>query len=697
MSSGVITLGTDQVVRGVVVQPFGSAAASSALSVVPLHGDGYSGRPGLMGHRRGGRHWSPRFAYLDHQLDDTPTSSVLTTRGRDDVAQLTVTTRLELTIDGVLLAQATVTNDGDSPYMLDVLSVSLAVPSSCAELGVYSGRWAHEFQLQTMDWPYGAWTSENWSGRTSHEHPPYLWASSSGAGEWHGQVWGVHLAWSGNHVLYAETLPTGQRSIQCGELFHPGEICVDPGQSHSTPTVVGVHSQRGFTPASWGFHRLARSWSPRPEARPRPVHINTWEAVYFNHDFDRLRQLADVAAAVGIERFVLDDGWFGARRHDRAGLGDWSVSSDVYPDGLQPLIDYVSARGMEFGIWIEPEMVNPDSDLFRQHPEWALVTIGYEAILGRHQLVLDLTNEHAWQHIFERLDALLNDHRIAYVKWDMNRPLIQASTSDGKAASHAQTLAVYRLLDTLRERHPTVEFESCASGGGRIDHEMLQRVERVWTSDSNDALERQLIQRGASMVIPPEVMGCHIGPPRSHTTQRRHTLTLRGATALFGHLGVEWDITAASEHEQSQLADIIEIYKTFRGLLHHGDTVRFDTYDATSGTALAHGVYSRDRREALICYAQLGALNTSEPSPLQLPDLLSDQMYDIMYVPLAPTDHPARLAPERLGPAVRQPDWIAASMADNAWRASGAVLGAVGLPMPLLWPESAVLVHLSCS
>ena len=696
---------SDQAFWAVGLRPFGTADGSGQVPVVPLHGDGFMGRPGLQGHRRGGRHWSPRFRYVNHQrqhITGEQSEHVLTVEARDDVAELILTTRLSLNSAGVLRAQVTVTNNGDSPYMVDSFSTSLLIPESAVELGTYAGRWVHEFQLQRFAWPYGAWTSENRSGRSSHEHAPYLWALSSHAGEWQGEVWGVHLAWSGNSVLYAETLPSGQRYIQAGELFQPGEICVDPGETLSTPEVVGVYSGRGLTPASWGYHHLARSLSPRPRSRPRPVHINTWEAVYFDHDFERLGHLADVAASVGIERFVLDDGWFGGRRHDRAGLGDWTVSADVYPDGLQPLIDRVLGLGMEFGIWVEPEMVNPDSDLYREHPQWALMTEGYEPILGRNQLVLDLTNNDAWQFIFERLDALLADHQISYVKWDMNRPHIQASNGQGKAATHAQTLAVYALFDALRKRLPDVEFESCASGGGRIDHEILKRVERVWTSDSNDALERQLIQRGASMLIPPEVMGSHIGPPRSHTTHRQHSLSWRGVTALFGHLGVEWDITSADESSRLHLAYLIALHKEFRHLLHHGNTVRFDTFEATAGSALAHGVYDPDRRQALVSYSQLTTPTRTIPPRLRLPDLLADVQYVISYVPLAPVGHPARIGPNRLGPALHQPAWIPAALDHTAldhtpWRLSGAELGSIGLPMPLLWPESAVLVHLSSS
>ena len=670
--------------------PFGSLDVAPVLTVVPLHGDGFSGRPGLQGHRRGGRHWSPRVRYVDHEVLASPNGgTTLVVRARDEHAELLVTSVLELDVDGVLTAQVTVTNEGRSLYMVDALSISLALPDAACQLGVYTGRWAREFDLHRFAWPVGSWTSENRSGRSSHEHPPYLWAFSDGATEWTGEVWGVHLAWSGNAVFLADTASSGRRYVQTGELFQTGEMCLDPGGSLSTPTVVGVYSHRGLTPASWGLHRLARRWSPRPTARPRPVLVNTWEAVYFDHDRDRLRHLADTAARVGIERFVLDDGWFGGRRHDRAGLGDWEVSSESHPEGLGPLIEHVTGLGLEFGIWVEPEMVNPDSDLFRRHPDWVLATDGYEPVLGRHQLVLDLTNPDAWQHICGRLDALLSDHRISYVKWDMNRPHVQASTAQGKAASHAQTLAVWALLDDLRRRHPGVEFESCASGGGRIDHGMLRRVERVWTSDCNDALERQFIQRGASMLVPPEVMGCHIGPPRAHTTGRRHSLAFRGATALFGHLGVEWDITAADESDLAQLAHIIDIHKRHRDLLHHGDTVRFDTFEASN---VAHGVYARDRSEALVALVQIGTASSLVPPHLRLPDLDPDRRYTVRPVSLEP--HRNDLGPRALGPAVRQPAWITAT---ESWRASGAVLATVGLPMPVLWPESAVLVHLVAS
>ena len=390
-----------------------------------------------------------------------------------------------------------------------------------------------------------------------------------------------------------------------------------------------------------------------------------------------LRELAHRAARVGVERFVLDDGWFGARRHDRAGLGDWVVSAEAHPEGLGPLIDHVRSLGMDFGIWVEPEMVNPDSDLYRAHPEWALTTDGYEPVSARHQLVLDLARPDAFDHVLGRLDALLGDHDIAFVKWDMNRDHVGGSGAGGGAGTHAQTLAVYCLLDELGRRHPAVEFESCSSGGGRIDHEILRRAERVWTSDCNDALERQTIQRGASMLIPPEAMGAHIGPERSHTTGRRHDLAFRAATALFGHLGVEWNLLRLSDAELDALGEVIDLHRRLRPLLHGGDTVRFDTEPAY----VAHGVYAADRDEAVVSFAVVSTALSLTPPPLLLPGLAPDRDYLVERLVLPG---------ERRGPGRTWPDWCSAGVT-----MSGAALAAVGLQPPAMHPESAILIRLT--
>jgi alpha-galactosidase len=657
----------------------GALDVVAPVSVVPEHGSGWPGRPGLEGHRRGGTSWAPRFAPVSVELIEGGLGHVgMVVTSADDVAGLRSVTRIEL--GDALVVQCTLTNTADTRYLLDRLAITLPLPVHASDLITFTGRWTRELHPVRTTWGTGSVVVENRRGRTSHEHVPLAFAGSEGFGEWHGEVWGAHLAWSGNHSLTAECLADGRRSLQFAELLHPGEIVLQPGESYTTPEVIAVYAEHGHTPASWGFHRLVRSRDGHPST-PRPVLVNTWEAVYFDHDNDRLRELATTAAELGIERFVLDDGWFGSRRDDRSGLGDWEVSPEVYPNGLAPLIEHVRSLGMEFGIWVEPEMVNPDSDVYRAHPEWALTTPGYEPVMGRHQLVLDLANPGAYEHVLGQLDALLRDHDIAYVKWDMNRDHVQGSGSDGAAGTHAQTLAVYRLLDELQRRHPDVEIESCSSGGARIDLEILRRTRRVWTSDCNDALERQTIQRGASMLLPPELMGAHIGPPRSHTTGRTHSLGFRAITAMFGHLGVEWNVLTLDEHERGELATYISMHRRFRPLLHRGDVVRFDpTLNGAEISSHAYGVYATDRSEALVAVVQLRTGMSLTPPPVRLPGLDPASRYRASIVaPLRPIWGPGRV----------QPGWTT-----DGIELTGRQLAVHGLQPPSMHPETAVLIHL---
>ncbi len=271
-----------------------------------------------------------------------------------------------------------------------------------------------------------------------------------------------------------------------------------------------------------------------------------------------------------MERYVLDDGWFAGRRSERAGLGDWRVDEEVWPGGLHRLVDFVRDQGMQFGLWIEPEMVSPDSDLYRAHPDWILATGQRIPPLQRHQLVLDLTRPEVTGYLFERISKLLSEYEISCVKWDCNRDITDAGSGSrsGAPAAHDQARAVYALLDELRRRHPDVEWESCASGGGRIDLAMLERVQRVWTSDMTDALARQPIQHWTGQLVAPEYLGAHVSAPFSHQTGRYMPLSIRCGTALFGHFGVEWDITRAGDDELAELAAWIRLYKQHRALLH---------------------------------------------------------------------------------------------------------------------------------
>jgi alpha-galactosidase len=403
--------------------------------------------------------------------------------------------------------------------------------------------------------------------------------------------------------------------------------------------------------------------------------------VYFDHDLDRLRGLADTAAELGIERFVLDDGWFRHRRDDTAGLGDWYVDEGVWPQGLAPLVEHVTGLGLEFGLWVEPEMVNPDSDLFRAHPDWVLRADpdGPLPVPWRHQQVLDVAHPDAAAHLLERLDALLRENDIAYLKWDQNRDLVEAGAG-GRPGVHAHTLAVYRLLDELRARHPRVEVESCSSGGARVDLGILARTDRVWASDTNDALERQRIQRWTGLLLPPELVGAHVGPSTAHTTGRTHGLAFRAATALFGHLGVEWDVASASDEERAGLARAIALHRRHRPLLHGGRVVRADHPDPS---AWVHGVVAADGSEALYAVVQLAARTAELPAPARLPGLDPRRAYRVQVLDVAGPAGTTGAAP---------PPWTATGAT-----ASGLALGTLGLPLPLLDPEQALVLHVEAA
>ena len=374
-----------------------------------------------------------------------------------------------------------------------------------------------------------------------------------------------------------------------------------PGERYETPEVVAAYGA-GLTPTSWGFHRSLRSRPGHPST-PRKVLLNTWEAVYFDHDLDTPAPPGR-RGGCGRRRTVR------ARRRvvriaTRRPIADWAIGWSR-PTRIQTASHRSSTMFVRWA-W---------SSASGSSPRWSTPTATCTGHTPTGRWRPTATSRCSvgisWcstspcpartQHVLDQLDALLRDHDIAYVKWDMNRDHVQGSGHDGAAGTHAQTLALYRLLDELRGRHPTVEIESCASGGGRIDHEILRRTQRVWTSDCNDALERQTIQRGLSMFVPPEVMGAHIGPPRSHTTGRAHTLAFRAATALFGHLGIEWNLLELDDRDRADLTLVVQLHQRFRTLLHSGDVVRFDPeYDGVDHqsqpvSSCARRVLGRSRR-----------------------------------------------------------------------------------------------------
>ncbi|MEU4819797.1 alpha-galactosidase [Micromonospora aurantiaca] len=675
----------------------------TVLSLLPEASAGWSGRPGLAGHRDG-RDWSTAFRLTGLDVYDEPaapspallggaplhapgvnkgpflSSGRVEVRAADPGAGLSLTVEITLDAAGVLTLRHRLRNDGDGRYEVRELTPVLPVPAVATELLDLTGRWCRERAPQRHPWPMGAWVREGRHGRTGHDATLLLVAGTAGFGFRHGEVWAVHTAWSGDHVTAAERRPTGESTLGGGELLAPGEIVLGPGEEYATPLLYAAHSADGLDGLSDALHTHLRARPSHPRT-PRPVTLNVWEAVYFDHGLDRLRTLADAAAEVGVERFVLDDGWFRGRRHDQAGLGDWWVDGEVWPDGLQPLIDHVRGHGMQFGLWVEPEMVNPDSDLFRAHPDWVLQAPGRLPPPWRHQQVLDLAHPDAYAYLLERLDAVLSEHDgLAYLKWDHNRDLTEAGHA-GRPGVHAQTLAVYRLLDELRARHPHVEIESCSSGGARVDLEILRRTDRVWASDCNDALERLSIQRWTGLLLPPELIGTHIGPERSHTTHRVHDLSFRAVTALFGHHGIEWDISSIDAGERTELAAWVALHKRLRPLLHTGRLVRVDHPDPA---VQAHGVVAHDRNHAVYAVSRVATSAAQVPGAVRLPGLDPQRRYRIC--PPAGVPEPALL---ELSP----PGWLA--WPGDGITVSGSVLGTVGVQLPALHPEQALLLEVT--
>jgi alpha-galactosidase len=644
--------------------------------LVPSQGSSWFGRPVLAGHRDGA--WRPARLTLVKEVSaqaEPGAGGSVEVHAADEEYGLELRTLLEMSPHGLLRIRHELANTAQTPYTLDRLSCVLPLPAQATELLDFAGRWSRERSPQRAPLRQGAWSRENRRGRTGFDAGPLV-AGTPGFGFRHGQVWAVHTGWSGNHLQYAERLPDGSSVLGGGELLEAGEIRLAPGETYQTPWIYFATSGTGLDGLSRAFHRTLRARDRHPRS-PRPVTLNIWEAVYFDHSLDKLLDLADKAAAVGVERFVVDDGWFRHRRTDNAGLGDWYVDETVWPDGLHPLVARVRERGMQFGLWFEPEMVNPDSDLIREHPDWFLADPRRLPAEHRNQQVLDVARPEAYGYLLERISTLVSEYGIDYIKWDHNRDVAEP-VHDGSPGAHAQTLAVYRLLDELRARHPALEIESCSSGGARVDLGILERTDRVWGSDNIDPLERQAIQRWTGLLIPYELLGAHVGSSPAHISGRATDLGFRCATALFGHAGVESDITGWTGAQRERLAAWIALYKELRPLLHSGDLVRVDHSDPA---AWVHGVVAQDRTEAVFAYVQMSTSVAEGTAPIRFAGLDPDAQYTV-----------AAVAGEVSGPPGAWPAWAEA----GGLRLSGRFLEEVGVAAPALAsrPAQAFLITL---
>ena len=659
------------------------------LTVVPTFGVGWFGQSALLAHREG-RQFAQAFTRCGVQWQRPGTSVVLSLH--DPVAELQLD--LSLSLDpqtDVLSVRTTLHNRSETPLDVQWLAAgTLRLPGHCHEVRSYAGQHMHEFLLQVDPLSRSLWRRESRRGRTSQDTFPGAVVTTPGATEHAGLVYGAHLAWSNNHQQTIEWLHDAQYQWQLGEWLAPGEGRLAPGASLQTPELVASCSTEGLNGLAANFHAALRARLPWAGGRmkPRPVHLNTWEGFYFDLEPGKVMELATAAAAVGVERFVVDDGWFHGRHHDRAALGDWWPDAGKFPQGLGPLVQHVRSLGMEFGLWVEPEMVNPDSDLHRAHPDWALQLDGRPMLTARNQLVLDISRPEVSEYLYQHIAAQVAEHRIDYLKWDHNRDLTCAGLADGTAGYRRQTQAAYALMDRLRAAFPWLEIESCSGGGGRIDFGVLAHSHRVWTSDCIDAVSRVDIQRGFLQFFPPEIMGSHIGTAPAHTTGRTQSMEFRAAVAMPGHLGIEFDLRTLPEAELARIRDWVALYKRWRDRLHTGRV-----WLGACGDGVVWQAHGDEAADELIVFAY-----RVEPSSLRYAPPLRLPMLDVTAAYTVREIEPAGRIGQRRHDTTT--DWLETLRAPSAEVAgAGAVVHGAwavqhGLPLPRMKAELPWILHL---
>ncbi|NGO74879.1 alpha-galactosidase [Streptomyces sp. YC504] len=550
----------------------------------------------------------------------------------DDVHGLRITLRYAMRGD-VVERDVELVHEGEGPAVeiLRADSAAWTLPERDAwRLTQLHGRWAAESRIEQVPLAYGEHVIGSRRGHTGHQYLPWVALDADGAGEEQGEVYSCALGWSGAWRIAVQKLPRGLVQLTGGTGHDDsGQVLLAPGRSWRTPVFAGLWSDGGFGGASRAWHAYQMEHVIPDADRVRPVLFNSWEATGFDISAPQQLELARRAAEMGVELFVVDDAWFGARVGDRAGLGDWAPNPDRFPGGLKPLADDVHALGMQFGIWVEPEMVNADSDLYRSHPDWVQHHPGRTRTEFRHQLVLNLAREDVQEYLWEQLHTLLSSAPIDYVKWDFNRCFTDAGWP-GEA--YPQKLwnehvhAFYRLLDRLRATHPGVAFESCSGGGGRIDLGVLSRTDQVWTSDNTDPLDRLGIQHGFTHVHPARVMAAWVtDSPNVQLNGRVSSLRFRFVSAMAGVLGVGGDLAAWTRQELDEARSWVALYKEIRDTVQLGELHRLRA--PRGGLSAVQYV----RGDEVVVLAWLQAQRYGEPvARVRLHGIAADASYELL-------------------------------------------------------------------
>ena len=491
----------------------------------------------------------------------------------------------------VIARSARITNGGKEAVRLEkMMSACLELPNGSWEAIHFHGRHAMERRLERLPLMHGTMEVGSRRGTSSHQHNPGVILCSPDATEEHGGCYGLSLIYSGSFSMEIEMDQMDSVRAVCGinpEFF---EYRLEPGEAFDTPQLMMTYSGSGLGRMSANFHSIIRHNLCRGKYKfaRRPVLINNWEATYFDFNEEKILSIARQASELGIEMLVLDDGWFGSRDSDNAGLGDWYVNTDKLKGGLTDLVTGINGLGMKFGIWIEPEMVNEDSRLYREHPDWALTIPGRKPCRSRNQLVLDMSRSEVRDYVFDSIAAVLKSANVEYVKWDMNRSICDVYSAvlpkerQGEVY-HRYVLGIYDLMERFTSSFPNILFEGCSGGGGRFDPAILYYSPQIWCSDDTDGIERLEIQYGTSFFYPISAVGSHVSAIPNHQTGRRTPLATRGVVAMAGSFGYEMDLNLLTEDEKEAVKAQVEDYKKYYDLIHNGDYYRLASPQGDSG------------------------------------------------------------------------------------------------------------------
>ncbi|USB34331.1 alpha-galactosidase [Paenibacillus sp. YPG26] len=527
------------------------------------------------------------------------------------------------------------TNEGKQDLkILRALSMSVDLPDDQYDVLHLSGAWADERNVERRPLTRGHQLIESRRGASSHQQNPFLALLRQGADENQGEVYGFSLVYSGNFVAGVEVDQYRTSRVSLGINPFDFSWLLNPGESFQTPEAVTVYSDQGLGGMSRTYHKLYRTRLARGEFRDkeRPILINNWEATYFNFNADKIESIAKKGRELGIELFVLDDGWFGHRDNDKTSLGDWFVDKSKLPGGLEDLVNRVTSLGMKFGLWFEPEMISEDSELYRSHPDWCLHVPDRSRSTGRNQLVLDFSREEVGDAVIQMVSAILSSAPITYVKWDMNRHMTEVGSPDLPAerqreTAHRYMLGLYRVMEAITSRFPHILFESCSGGGGRFDPGILYYMPQTWTSDNTDAVCRLKIQYGTSIVYPVSSMGSHVSAVPNHQVHRHTSLKMRGDVALSGNFGYELDLTKFTPEEEELVKQQVAFYKETRGLIQFGEYYRLRS--PFEGNDTGWMFVSEDQSEAIVMYFKVLAQPNAPLDTLRLRGLNPDYDYKV--------------------------------------------------------------------